>query len=126
MTQRPLVLVADDDPAIRELIAFGLERAGFATVEVSDGEEALEALADRLPAVAVLDVMMPRLDGLEVLRRLRADPYTSGLPVLLLTARARPEDDERGRSLGADDYVTKPFSPAELVARVRALADRSA
>ena len=124
MTQRPVVLVADDDPAIRELIAFGLERAGFSVVEVSDGEEALEALADRLPAVAVLDVMMPRLDGLEVLQRLRADPYTTSVPVLLLTARARPEDDERGRVLGADDYVTKPFSPSELVARVRALADR--
>jgi DNA-binding response OmpR family regulator len=121
----PLVLIADDDEDIRALVSFRLERAGYSVVAARDGEEALELALEHRPDVAVLDVMMPRLTGLEVTRRLRAEDATSGMPVILLTARVQEADVARGFEAGADDYIRKPFSPQELRARVQAiLAER--
>ena len=126
MTQetRPLVLVADDDELIRELVQFRLERSGYDVVVAADGEEALRLAAERTPDLAVLDVMMPRVNGYDVVRRLRADAATRGVKVILLTARAREADVAQGFGAGADDYLTKPFSPQELRARVGAVLGR--
>jgi DNA-binding response OmpR family regulator len=121
---KPLVLVADDDRDILELVAFRLERAGYDVVTANDGAEALEVATDRGPALAVLDVMMPRLDGYEVTRRLRESSETERIPVILLTARVQESDVQRGFDAGADDYLKKPFSPQELRARVQAVLGR--
>jgi DNA-binding response OmpR family regulator len=118
---RPLVLVADDDHDILSLVATGLERSGYAVVTASDGEEAIRLALDRLPDVAVLDVMMPRLSGLDVVRRLRSEPATARMPVLLLTARAQAHDVSEGLEAGASGYCTKPFSPRDLRARIEDL-----
>ena len=123
-SERPLVLVADDDEDIRALVSFRLEKAGYAVVQAANGEEALELARERTPDLAVLDVMMPRLTGDEVTRRIRADEATSGIPVILLTARVQEEDVARGFEAGADDYIKKPFSPQELRARVQAILGR--
>lgn len=120
----PLVLVADDDPLIRELIQFRLERSGYAVVMAADGDEALALARDRLPDLAVLDVMMPGLNGYEVTRRLRAEEATRRIPIILLTARVQEADVAQGFEAGADDYLTKPFSPQELRARVQAILGR--
>lgn len=119
------VLIADDDPDIRDLVAFKLEQAGYDVVAVADGAEALAAVAERAPAVAILDVMMPRMSGMDVLSALRADPALHGVRVILLTARSRDVDVDLGFASGADDYVIKPFSPRELVHRVSALLSRA-
>jgi len=121
---RPLILIADDDPDILELVAFRLERAGYEIVRAADGEEALQLVSERLPDLAVLDVMMPKLTGYEVTRRIREDEATNGIPVILLTARVQEADVERGFEAGADDYLKKPFSPEELRARVQAILGR--
>jgi DNA-binding response OmpR family regulator len=123
MTQkhRPVVLVAEDDSDILDLVRFRLERSGYETVCARDGEEALLLACDCCPDVAVIDVMMPKQNGYDVTRRLRADERTEHLPVLLLTARVRDDDIERGFEAGADDYLEKPFSPEELRARVAAI-----
>jgi DNA-binding response OmpR family regulator len=119
------VLVVEDDDDIRGLVAFRLARAGVAVHQASDGESGLAAVAAIRPDVVLLDWMMPGIDGLEVCRRLRADPATAGLPVVLLTARAREADAERGLAAGADAYVAKPFSQPELLEAIRtALAAR--
>lgn len=118
------VLVADDDDDIRELVTFKLENAGYSVVAVADGDEALEQVRTRQPALAVLDVMMPGLSGLDLLREIRADDDLDGTKVILLTARARDVDVDAGFSTGADDYLTKPFSPRELVHRVGLLIGR--
>jgi DNA-binding response OmpR family regulator len=123
-TEEPLVLVADDDEDILALVAFRLERAGYAVVTAQDGEQALALAREKRPDLAVLDVMMPRLTGYEVTERLRRDETTSGIPVILLTARAQEADVTRGFEAGADDYVKKPFSPQELRARVQAMLGR--
>jgi DNA-binding response OmpR family regulator len=123
--QAPVVLVADDEEDIRLLVTFRLERAGYEVLEASDGEQALRLATEHSPDVAVLDVMMPKLSGFEVLDELRSNEATSGLPVILLTARAQPADVERGLAAGANDYVTKPFSPEELRGRVEGLLERS-
>ena len=120
----PTVLVADDEPDVRELVAYRLRRSGYEVVEAGDGQEALELALDRLPSLAVLDVMMPKLDGYELTRRLRAEETTRDMPVILLTARAQEADIARGFEAGADDYLRKPFNPDELVARVRAVLVR--
>lgn len=120
----PLVLVADDDPDILTLVGFRLERAGYEVLPARDGEEALALALERQPDLAILDVMMPKLDGYEVTQRLRDDPATSGMPVILLTARVQEEDITRGFEAGADDYIKKPFSPQELRARVQAILGR--
>jgi DNA-binding response OmpR family regulator len=121
---RSVVLVADDDRDILDLLAFRLGRAGYEVVSASDGEEALRLAVDRKPDLAVLDVMMPKLDGYEVTRRMRADESTKRIPVILLTARVQEHDVARGFEVGADDYMKKPFSPAELRARVQAIIGR--
>ena len=117
---RPLVLVADDDPDILALVRFRLERDGYEVLSAPDGETALDLALARTPDLAVLDVMMPRLDGYEVTRRLREHGPTTGIPIILLTARVQEPDLERGFEAGADDYVTKPFSPQALGERVQA------
>jgi len=121
---KPLVLVADDDRDILELVAFRLERAGYDVVTADDGAQALAAADKRAPDLAVLDVMMPRLDGYEVTRRLRGRTDTERIPVILLTARVQEADIQRGFDAGADDYLKKPFSPQELRARVQAVLGR--
>jgi len=120
-----LVLVADDDADIRDLVAFKLEQAGLEVVAVADGQAALEQARARQPMLAVLDVSMPGLSGIDVCRMLRADPATAGMLIIMLTARVQERDVEGGFSAGADDYVTKPFSPRALVSRIEALLSRT-
>ncbi|HEX8731500.1 MAG TPA: response regulator transcription factor [Ktedonobacterales bacterium] len=123
MEQRPILVVEDDDD-LRSTLAYNLNAEGYETLVAADGVAALE-IARRQPlALVLLDVMLPRLDGLDVLRQLRARPETASLPVLMLTARAEESDVVVGLELGADDYVTKPFSWNEVRARVRALLRR--
>ena len=122
--EAPVVLVADDDADMRELIRYRLERSGYTVVTAVDGQEAVRLAAEHVPALAVVDVMMPRLDGYEVTRRLRAAPETARMPVILLTARAQEADVAQGFAAGADDYIRKPFSPQELSARVQAILGR--
>jgi DNA-binding response OmpR family regulator len=117
------ILVAEDDTKQAELIRMYLEREGFAVAVVHDGRAALEQARQKRPDLIVLDVMMPRTDGLDVCRILRAD---SQVPIIMLTARSTEDDLLLGLDLGADDYLTKPFSPRELVARVRTVLRRSA
>lgn len=116
------ILVVDDDPRLRELVSITLERAGYEVVSARDGQMALTCALRECPALVVLDVGLPELDGLEVCRRLRA---RSDVPILFLTARDDEIDRILGLELGADDYVTKPFSPRELVARIKAILKRS-
>ena len=118
------ILVADDDVDIRELVEFKLSTLGHDVVAVSDGQAAIDACQAQRPDLAVLDVMMPGVSGLDAVRAIRADPALAGLPVILLTARAQESDVETGFDVGADDYVTKPFSPRELASRVQALLAR--
>jgi DNA-binding response OmpR family regulator len=122
--EQPLVLAADDDPDILDLVAFRLERSGYTVLQARDGEEALALAVKELPDLAVLDVMMPKLDGFELTRRLRAEAATSRMPIILLTARAQDADVQRGFDAGADDYLRKPFSPQELRSRVQAMLGR--
>jgi two-component system OmpR family response regulator len=117
----PEVLVADDDPHIRQLLVFALEKAGMAVREAADGEAALAEVARARPDLIVLDINMPRMDGLEVCRRLRAQ---GDLPILFLSSRDDEIDRVLGIELGGDDYVVKPFSPREVVARVQAILRR--
>lgn len=122
---RPVVLVVEDETAIRDLLVFHLEQTGYSPVTAAEARQALEITRQRLPALVILDLMLPDMDGLEVLRILRLDHRTSRLPVILLTARAEEADRIQGLELGADDYVVKPFSPRELMLRVeRLLASR--
>lgn len=121
---KPLVLVADDDPDILALVTFRLERAGYDVVGANDGEQALQLALAQPPDLAVLDVMMPKLDGYEVTTRLRQNERTRRIPIILLTARVQEADIARGFEVGADDYVKKPFSPQELGARVQAILGR--
>jgi len=117
-----VVLVADDDGHIREVVRFALEKAGHRIIEASDGADALRRLAEERVDVAVLDIIMPELDGIEVCRKLREK---SSIPVLFLSSRDDELDRVLGLEIGADDYVTKPFSPRELAARVKALLRRA-
>jgi DNA-binding response OmpR family regulator len=119
------ILVADDDVDIRELVEFKLSTLGHDVVAVADGAAAIEACQARRPDLAVLDVMMPGVSGLDAIRAIRADPALADLPVILLTARAQESDVETGFDSGADDYITKPFSPRELGSRVQAVLSRS-
>src|SRR6202050_4324299 len=114
---RGSVLVVDDEPTIAEVVSRYLERAGYRTRIASDGAQALEAASDQRPDLVVLDLMLPRIDGLEVMRRLR-EHDRDRIAVILLTAKGEESDRVIGLRLGADDYVVKPFSPAELVAPV--------
>ena len=112
------ILVVDDDPVIQKLLAVNFEMEGYHVVTASDGEEALDRVAAEQPAVVVLDVMMPKVDGIEVLRRIKANPITANTPVLLLSAKAQAQDIDDGMAAGADFYLTKPFEPLDLLDRV--------
>jgi two-component system, OmpR family, alkaline phosphatase synthesis response regulator PhoP len=118
------ILVVDDEAPIRELISFNLQKAGFLVVEADNGLTAVQ-LAKEKPDMIVLDLMIPGLDGLEVCRLLKNDRHTAAIPILMLTARDDEFDKVVGLELGADDYLTKPFSPRELVARIKAVLRRS-
>ena len=118
----PLVLIADDEPNILLSLEFLMKREGLRTCVAADGTQALAAVQRERPDLVLLDVMMPgSLDGLEMCRRLRAQPATAQVPVILLTARGQQRDIEAGREAGADTYLTKPFSPMELLDRIAAL-----
>lgn len=118
------ILVVDDDPDLRELVSSRLWRAGYAITTAPDGDSALAAIAAEKPDLVVLDVMMPGRSGLDVCRELRADPGTADLPILILTARTHTAFVVEGFAAGANHYMTKPFSPRELVDRVQALLTR--
>jgi DNA-binding response OmpR family regulator len=119
------VLVVEDDPDIAQLLMHYLGKAGFAAETAPGGHEALAAIAARRPDLLVLDLMLPQVDGLEICRIIRSNDATADLPIIMLTARAEESDRIVGLELGADDYLAKPFSPNELVARVRALLRRA-
>ncbi|MEV5439575.1 response regulator [Streptomyces sp. NPDC052682] len=119
------VLVADDDTDIRELVAFKLTQDGHEVTAVEDGLQALQALEEKAVDIALLDIRMPGMSGLDVCRQLRAAPRTAALPILLITARSQEGDVEAGFAAGADDYITKPFSPRELSSRVEAVLARA-
>lgn len=122
---KPKILVVDDEPDALEVLGFKLREAGYSPIFAKDGTRAIAAARDERPALVVLDLMLPEVDGLEVCRILRRDPATAAIPILMLTARAAEMDRVLGLELGADDYVTKPFSPRELVLRIRKLLTRS-
>ncbi|MGH9055781.1 MAG: response regulator transcription factor [Acidimicrobiales bacterium] len=119
------VLVADDDRDIRDLVAFKLEQAGYRVLRAADGAEALRMATADPPDIAILDLMMPAVSGIDVCRALREQDETAHVPVILLTARAQERDVQHGFASGADDYVTKPFSPRELASRVQAVLARA-
>lgn len=118
------ILVVDDEPEAVELLEFNLKQAGYEVTTAADGEEALKKAKATQPALMVLDLMLPELDGLEVCKLLRRDQTTARIPILMLTAKAAEIDRVLGLELGADDYVTKPFSPRELVLRVKKILER--
>jgi two-component system phosphate regulon response regulator PhoB len=122
---KPLVLVVEDEAPLVTMLRYNLEREGFAVDEAADGEEALLRIAEHRPDAVLLDWMLPLVSGLEVCRRIRRAPATRSLPVIILTARGEEGDRIRGLDSGADDYVVKPFSPSELVARLRAVIRRA-
>jgi two-component system alkaline phosphatase synthesis response regulator PhoP len=119
------ILIVEDDPDIAELVARYLDKAGFTTEQAGSGRDALQAVSARPPDLIVLDLMLPHVDGIEVCRTIRANEKTAALPIIMLTARADESERIVGLELGADDYLAKPFSPGELVARVRALLRRA-
>lgn len=120
------VLVVDDDPVILKLLEVNFEMEGFSVVRAADGAEGLERAREVLPDIVILDVMMPRMTGYEVAKALREDDVTAHIPIIFVTARAQSNDVERGMELGVDDYVTKPFDPLDLIARVNTLLARRA
>jgi DNA-binding response OmpR family regulator len=122
----PKVLVADDEPDVLNLVAANLRAAGFEAITADDGPSALTAAQTHRPQLLVLDLMLPGMTGLEVCRLLKSDPVTAKIPIIMLTAKAEEVDRIVGLELGADDYVTKPFSPRELVLRVRSVLRRTA
>jgi DNA-binding response OmpR family regulator len=118
---RSKILVVDDEPEAVELVEFNLEQAGFSVITAADGAEALNKARASSPSLIVLDLMLPEVSGLEVCKMLRRDPTIAGIPIIMLTAKAAEIDRVLGLELGADDYVTKPFSPRELVLRIKKL-----
>ncbi|MGB9693178.1 MAG: response regulator, partial [Candidatus Sumerlaeaceae bacterium] len=123
MTHNRGILVVEDEPAIANLVAFHLEQEGWEPLVVAEGHRALSLLQKTLPAAVVLDLMLPDVDGIEILRRIRQNPNTKLLPVLILTARGEEADRVLGLEVGADDYLAKPFSPRELVLRLKKLIE---
>jgi DNA-binding response OmpR family regulator len=121
---RQKILVVDDEPEAVELLEFNLRQAGFDVLTATDGAEALKKAHGTVPNLIILDLMLPEIDGLEVCKLLRRDPKTSAVPIIMVTAKAAEIDRTLGLELGADDYVTKPFSPRELVLRVKKLLQR--
>ena len=124
MSLKVKILVVDDEPEAVELLEFNLRQAGFEVASAADGAEAVTKARVLLPSLIVLDVMLPELNGLEVCKMLRRDPATAAIPIIMVTAKAAEIDRVLGLELGADDYVTKPFSPRELVLRVRKILQR--
>jgi len=124
-TQQPRVLVVEDEAAIRDMIQFALERAKMHVQTASDAQEALVRLNESRPDIILMDWMMPGISGVELTRRLRRDSYTEDIPIIMLTARVTEDDKVTGLEAGTDDYVIKPFSPRELLARIRAVLRRS-
>ena len=122
---KPLVLVVEDEVPLLTLLRYNLEKEGFRVAEARDGEEALVAVKDSKPDLVLLDWMLPLVSGIEVCRQIRRMPETRNLPVVMLTARGEEADKVRGLNSGADDYVTKPFSPSELTARLKAVLRRA-
>ena len=119
------ILIVDDEAPIRQMVSLALERAGYVVLQAADASEALLVIHEQLPDLVLLDWMMPAMSGIELARRLRRDDYTRELPIILLTARGEEDDRIHGFDAGADDYITKPFSPRELLARIRAVLRRS-
>ena len=122
----PKILVADDEPDVLNLVTANLRAAGFDVLQAEDGPSALTAVREQAPGLLILDLMLPGMSGLEICRALKADPATATLPILMLTAKAEEVDRIVGLELGAEDYVTKPFSPRELVLRVKNVLKRAA
>lgn len=122
---KPKILIVDDEPDALEVIGFKLKEAGYIPLTAADGLRAVELVREERPALVVLDLMLPKLDGLEVCKIMRRDPTTAGIPIIMLTARAAEMDRIVGLELGADDYVTKPFSPRELVLRIKKVLART-
>lgn len=122
---KPKILVVDDEQDALELIEYNLQAAGYRVITAADGNEAVQKARANIPDLIVLDIMLPELDGLEVCKILRRDSATASLPIIMLTAKASEIDRVLGLELGADDYVTKPFSPRELVLRVKKLLERN-
>jgi len=120
------ILVVDDDPVIQKLLVVNFEMEGYVVVTALDGIEGLERVAERHPDLILLDVMMPRMNGIEVLQRLKGDAATAQIPVILLSAKAQSNDIAGGLDAGADDYITKPFDPIELLERAAALIEAGA
>ncbi|MCC7284086.1 MAG: phosphate regulon transcriptional regulator PhoB [Acetobacteraceae bacterium] len=124
-TARPRILIVEDEAALISMLRYNLEKQGFRVDEAADGQEALSRIAEAPPDLVLLDWMLPTMSGIEVCRQLRRRPATAGLPVIMLTARAEDADAVRALDIGADDYVTKPFAIAALLARIRALLRRA-
>jgi two-component system phosphate regulon response regulator PhoB len=122
---KPYILVVEDEAPIQDLLSYNLESSGFEVAQAFDGEEALVAISERLPDLVLLDWMLPHLSGIEVCRRLRRRPPTQRLPIIILTARTEEPDRLRGLDTGADDFIVKPFSVAEVIARTRAVLRRA-
>jgi phosphate regulon transcriptional regulator PhoB len=119
------VLIVDDEPDVIDLLVYNLQKAGYRTATARDGATALQKARDEIPSLIVLDLMLPQMDGTEVCRQLKADPKTAHIPIIMLTAKAEEVDRVVGLELGADDYVTKPFSPREIALRVRGVLRRA-
>jgi two-component system alkaline phosphatase synthesis response regulator PhoP len=119
------IAIIEDESNIVELVKYNLDRDGYHTISANNGKKGLDLVRQELPDLVILDLMMPELDGISVCKQLRADPQTKNIPVIILTAKSEEADRVLGLEIGADDYVTKPFSPRELVARVRAVLRRS-
>jgi two-component system phosphate regulon response regulator PhoB len=122
---KPLVMIVEDEAPLVTLLKYNLEKEGFGVCEAVDGEDALVQIAERKPDVVLLDWMLPLVSGIEVCRQIRRSPASRALPIIMLTARGEEGDKIRGLNSGADDYITKPFSPSELIARVRAVIRRA-
>ncbi|MEM1037228.1 MAG: phosphate regulon transcriptional regulator PhoB [Pseudomonadota bacterium] len=121
---KPFIVIAEDEPSVSELLRYNLEAEGYETVTAKDGDEAILLLDERIPDLMLLDWMLPKVSGIEICRRVRSKQETANLPIIMLTARTEEADRIRGLETGADDYVTKPFSTNELMARVKAVLRR--
>jgi two-component system phosphate regulon response regulator PhoB len=126
MSGSPRILVVEDEVAIQELLRYSLEQAAFEVVSVDNAEKALAEIHQQLPAMVLLDLMLPGMSGVALAKRLRSEARTRELPIIMVTARAEENDRVQGLDVGADDYVSKPFSPKELIARIRAVLRRRA